>query len=237
MRIATWNCNRAFRRKAEKALSMDPDILVVQECENPDSINGKKIGFEFSDWKWFGDKDSQGVGLFLRKGFKIQEYKWFDPEIKYIRPFRISCRDLNFVVVPVWTNNPDSPTFNYIGQVWKWLKKYKSKLYNRNCLILGDFNSNSRWDVADRWWNHSDVVRILGDIGIKSLYHEMYDMKQGEERDYTFYMHRKVNKPYHIDYIFGSKIFQNTLTNFQIGDYSEWKEYSDHCPIVSDFDI
>ena len=33
--VVSWNCNMAFRKKYEKILRYDPDIVVVQECENP----------------------------------------------------------------------------------------------------------------------------------------------------------------------------------------------------------
>ena len=37
MRIVTWNCNGAFRKKYSRLKIDDkyPDILVIQECENP----------------------------------------------------------------------------------------------------------------------------------------------------------------------------------------------------------
>ena len=33
MRIIAWNCNMAFRKKAQAILAMAPDILVLPECE------------------------------------------------------------------------------------------------------------------------------------------------------------------------------------------------------------
>ena len=38
MKIMTWNCQGAFRKKAEFILPLRPDILVVQECEHPDKL-------------------------------------------------------------------------------------------------------------------------------------------------------------------------------------------------------
>ena len=48
--LTTWNCNMAFRKKKDQILRYDPDVLVVQECENP-YLNhalqsGRFAGFE-----------------------------------------------------------------------------------------------------------------------------------------------------------------------------------------------
>jgi exodeoxyribonuclease III len=34
MKIITWNCNMAYRKKADFILEENPDILIVSECEN-----------------------------------------------------------------------------------------------------------------------------------------------------------------------------------------------------------
>jgi hypothetical protein len=39
MKIITWNCNMAFRKKADLILAHKPDILIVPECEHPDKLN------------------------------------------------------------------------------------------------------------------------------------------------------------------------------------------------------
>lgn len=46
-------------------------------------------------------------------------------------------------------------------------------------------------------------------------------------------MHRKIEKPYHIDYAFTSK---NILESAQleIGSPAEWLKLSDHMPIIFD---
>jgi hypothetical protein len=63
-----------------------------------------------------------------------------------------------------------------------------------NVILCGDLNSNAIWDVPDRWWNHSDVVQELNEIGLVSLYHYTTKESQGMETQMTFYMNRKKEK-------------------------------------------
>ena len=96
-------------------------------------------------------------------------------------------------------------------------------------MLIGDLNSNVRWDVWDRWWNHSDVVRELGELGLRSLYHEHLAILQGNEPHPTFFLHRNLDKPYHIDYAFTGKAWG--IQSVQVGTASEWLIHSDHMPL------
>jgi len=89
-------------------------------------------------------------------------------------------------LLAVWTHNNYSSNFGYIGQLWKYLQVNKSNL--KKCLILGDFNSNVFWDKSHRWWNHSDVVKELKEVGIESLYHNYWNEEQGKETRPTLFI-------------------------------------------------
>jgi len=98
-------------------------------------------------------------------------------------------------------------------------------------ILCGDLNSNTQWDEWDRWWNHSDVVRELADINIHSLYHKFTGEAQGKESTPTLFMHRKLEKPYHIDYAFISKNLSGQ-SHIEIGTPDTWLEFSDHMPVI-----
>lgn len=234
LKIITWNCNGALRNKFKHLLDFDADICVIQECENP--LETKHT--EYKNWAenhiWIGDTKNKGIGIFAKKGIELDKKNWTDVyrdlRVKHFLPCRVNN---DFDLLAVWTHSNKSPTFGYIGQLWKYLQIHKPKL--RKSLILGDFNSNVCWDKLDRWWNHSDVVKELEEIGIKSLYHHYWNEKQGEESQPTFFLHRKIEKPYHIDYIFGSLDFQNGIKKMGVGALEKWIVVSDHLPIVCEF--
>lgn len=75
----------------------------------------------------------------------------------------------------------------------------------------------------------------LEQSGIKSLYHHQNDELQGKESQPTFYMYRKLGRPYHIDYAFLSSDLL-TSSAVSIGKPDEWLEFSDHMPVVFTID-
>ena len=234
MKIVSWNCNGALRNKFENLLNLNADIYIIQECENPKEAKHKEYQEWANNYIWIGDTKNKGLGIFARSDIELNKLDWSnkykDHSVKHFLPCNINKE---FNLLAVWTHKNNSPTFGYIGQFWKYLQVNKVNL--KNSLIVGDFNSNVRWDSWDRWWNHSDVVRELNEIGLESLYHNYHKEEQGKETTPTLYLQRNIKKPYHIDYIFGGKKFTKSLQKLEIGKVEKWLEISDHMPMISEF--
>ncbi len=234
MIIVTWNCNGAFRKKFEYLNSLNTDIFVIQECENP--AEAKDINYIkwANNYLWIGDSKNKGLGIFAREGISLKLLDWSDNytghKVKHFLPCLVNGE---FELLAVWTHQNKSPTFGYIGQLWKYLQI--NKKYFENTIITGDFNSNVFWDKSNRHWNHSDVVRELEEINIHSLYHKFTNELQGSELYPTFYLHKNLDKPYHIDYCFASSIFVNKLKSIIVEPFENWKNLSDHCPVIIEF--
>lgn len=133
-------------------------------------------------------------------------------------------------------NDETDPRRRYIGQVYTALKRYGNRL-DSDSIVLGDFNWSVEWDESPRsplYGDFSDTVRILNERGLHSVYHSVHDADFGAEEKPTFYMHKKRDRPYHIDYVFASNETVESATDFRIGDYANWIEHSDHMPLVLD---
>ena len=236
MKIVTWNCNGAFRKKFEIISSLNADLYVIQECEHPNESQHKKYEEWAENFIWIGDTKNKGLAIFARPELKLEKLDWSnqyrDHFVKHFLPCRVND---GFDLLGVWTHRNNSPNFGYIGQFWKYLQVNKTKL--NSTIIAGDFNSNVIWDEWDRWWNHSDVVMELKELGIESLYHKYTGEPQGKETNPTLYFQKKLERPYHIDYVFGAEKFFEKIVKIEIGQENEWLKLSDHMPIMCEIDI
>lgn len=234
MKIVTWNCNGALRKKFEQLSSLNADIYIIQECENPAHTSHAGYINWATNHLWIGDSKNKGLGIFASRNIELIPLDWPNTyqghSVKHFLPCTVAG---NFDLLAVWAHQNNSPTFEYIGQLWKYLQVNKGKL--NKVIIAGDFNSNSIWDKWDRWWNHADVVRELGEVGIESLYHKFTGEKQGGETQPTFFLQRILSKPYHIDYVFAAQDLSKRLLKLEIGQINRWIQFSDHLPIVCDF--
>jgi exonuclease III len=66
MRIVSWNCNMGFEKKRDVVMSLQPDIVVLQECSAKDIAN-TDAPFKH----WVGSNKHKGMAII---GFANYEY-------------------------------------------------------------------------------------------------------------------------------------------------------------------
>ena len=225
----------AFRRKAGFILKYKPDILIVPECEHPDKLIFPVDALKPKDVLWFGKNPNKGLAIFSYSSFRLKVLDNHNQDLQLIIPISVTGGSFNFNLFAIWANNPTDKDGQYIEQVWKAIHYYDELLSEKNTIIIGDFNSNSIWDIKNREGNHSNVVRRLEKLGIYSSYHLYHKQKQGSEKHPTLYMYRHKDKPYHIDYCFISDELIKRLKSVEAGDFDYWKKYSDHVPVIITF--
>jgi len=237
MKLITWNCQGAFRKKADAILSYHPDILIIQECEDPGRLIFNKTTRKPNDTYWFGDSVHKGIGIFSYSDYEFELLPDFNSQFRYVLPFKVTGRGNTFTLFAIWAmNNKYNRQARYIGQIWLAINHY-TQLLNTSAILIGDFNSNKIWDYKDRVGTHSDVVLKLEQNNIHSVYHRHFVCEQGKEKHPTFFLHKKSFKPYHIDYCFASTDIANKVQTVEIGAYDDWTTYSDHSPLMIKFDL
>lgn len=205
----------------------DADILVIQECEDPSRVNDLEYSSFAANYLWTGASKNKGLGVFAKPGLTLEPVQMELEPLELFLPLKVNG---DWPLLATWTRHANSPTFQYIGQLWKLLQKEKSFLQHHAAALVGDLNSNKRWDEWDRWWNHSDVVRDLEELGLRSAYHAFYNEQQGEESRPTLFLQRNQAKAYHIDYGFFGTSWD--VKQVEVGTPERWLEISDHMPVL-----
>lgn len=200
---------------------MNADIYVIQECEDPNSCVNPAY-HEFSKSAvWTGVNKNKGLGIFFKTGIHYIQNLWPDYGLRHFISVRIGSE---FDLLGVWACKP------YIEE-YDIYQNINYAAYAENTIIIGDFNSNRIWDSQHGLRNHSAVVRALEAKNLCSAYHFTRNESQGKETEQTFYMHRHLNRGYHIDYCF---LAPQRIAGFEILDPQKWLAHSDHMPMVLD---
>ena len=230
MRLVTWNCNGALRNKAHLLDELNADLFIVQECEDPARFNGAATRW-FDSYLWHGEDANKGIGVFSRSNLPLRRIDLDSRNTELMLPFAFGEDRTGLAV---WTKAGDKTHGSYIGQLWHYIQKNLSFVSNAS-LVCGDFNSNAQWDRKRRVGNHSDVVDALEGMGLSSIYHRVFNEPHVSESVPTFFMYRKDNKTYHIDYVFMSHRFADVDgASIELPAGSQWRAASDHIPIVVD---
>ncbi len=229
MRLIAWNCNRAYGKKAEQILKFNPDIAVVPECEKIGEDNPKRV--------WFGDNINlrNGIGIFSYSNYNLKLLSIYNQKFKYVIPIKVTDKT-SFNLLAVWTKNDDNVNRAYIGQLWSAINYYNDILAELT-IIIGDFN----WDkkIDDKYKLPIGIIKVsnfLKEINIESAYHKHFNQKFGQETKPAEFHTKNFNKTYHVDYCFASQDFLNKLRNVEVGEFKDWIKYSDHMPIIVDFE-
>jgi exodeoxyribonuclease-3 len=234
MKIITWNCQMAFRKKGHLMQLEKPDILIIPECENIEKL--AKLNLNATSCFWYGKNKNKGIAVFSFGKYELSIMDNHNESIEIVIPIAVTRDNLSFTLLAVWAQQTNDYDYRHIGQVWTAIFHYKEILSNDKVIIAGDFNSNVIWDKNHRLASHSMAVEALSNLQIYSSYHNHFALLQGKEIHPTFYLYRHENKPYHIDYCFISDYFIKRLRSVTVGCYEDWKQYSDHSPLIVDFD-
>lgn len=136
MKIVTWNCNGALRKKFEHLITFNADVYIIQECEDPSRALDKNYTDWATNYLWLGDTKNKGIGIFAKPDIILRKSDWSntykDHTVKHFLPCSINNQ---FNLLAVWTHHNNSPNFGYMGQFWKYLQVNKREFGIRQELI------------------------------------------------------------------------------------------------------
>lgn len=215
----------ALRNKYELIDSCNPEVLVIQECEDPSRSTSAYREWA-GDYLWVGQSKNKGLAIFSKHGHSLQRLSWETHDLMHFLPCRISDE---FNLIGVWTKTEKGVT--YLDQLWNFLERHAESLAGMPTILIGDFNSNSIWDKRYGLKNHSALFERFRELGFTSLHHELTGESLGDEKTPTLFMNRNLERSYHVDYALVSTSLRQSIKAFEIGQPKQWVEHSDHMPL------
>ena len=236
MRIVTWNCRVGnFRGKAERiaALRPLPDVLVVQEVENLESVllfageAQPKLHHRASSAAFA----RRGTGVFSYTGAQIQSVDEPGAPFGFNR-YEVRCGELHFNLAAVWTWATKEKADSY-RQAHKGLNDHAAWVGQRPTVMLGDFNMES--GVSGKKWK--ELEELVKSFGFISAYHSKFKESFGAEKLHTHFHLGRSERAFHIDYCFVPKEWESRITNVEVPPYEQWAAVSDHVPLIVDLEL
>ena len=226
-KIVSWNCNGKFSEKFNEIKSLNANIYIIQECEDPKQSNVD----EYKEWSsnhiWIGKDKNRGLGIFARKGIVLEKLDWDSLCLNYFIPVKVNDK---FDLLGIWVQSP------YIEEyyIYQYVNKH---YYNDKTVLFGDFNSNKKFDdkcINRKERGHMSTVDELSKLGFVDAYHYLTKEEQGKETKNTFYLNRHLNKGFHIDHCF---VNPKLLRTYEILDDEMWLQWSEHMPCVLEIEV
>jgi exodeoxyribonuclease-3 len=238
MRLVSWNCGSGFHRKVKALCALAPDVAIVQECADLDTLARKAPEFSPTCAIWTGNNPNRGLGVFSFGRYRL-ERAGDDATITYALAARV-LGPSTFNLVALWSHYGTAPLrVATPGPTLMALRAYASLLVERPSIMAGDLNNNVRWDKPGKASNHANTITVGAELGLVSAYHAFHGIEHGAERHPTLYWRDRTRDgpTFHIDYVFVPKIAANLMDRVAVGSYAKWiaRGLSDHAPVVVDF--
>lgn len=255
MKIATWNVN-SLKVRLHHVLRWleenEPDVLGLQETKTTDDVfpaeELRAAGYEVV---YAGQKTYNGVALLAKT--EISDVVTDFPDLDDPQR-RVLAATVNGVrIINLYVPNGqalDSPKFEYKTQWIAALNSYlKTQLAEHPKLVMmGDFNiTTDDADVHDpaAWAGEihcSDIERQwlqeLKDLGVK----DSFRLFEQDEKSFSWWDYRGgafwKNKGLRIDYVFASEAMAQVCSECRIDKRErQFKQPSDHAPVIASFDV
>ena len=222
-------------------MSLEPDIAVVAESADLETLAKKAPELSASSAVWVGANRQRGLAVFAFGEYRLTRAGTYNPRITYAVPIQVSG-PADFHLLAIWAHYGFAPLrITTRGPTLRALATYRQFLRNTPSIVAGDLNNHVRWDKPRKAWSHARAVDAFARLGMVSAYHAFEGVDQGFELHPTFYWRtRSEDGPtYHIDYVFLSRSSLGGMQRVRVGTRAEWiaSGLSDHAPLIVDVDL
>ncbi len=134
----------AFRNKFSAVESYSPDILVIQESENPQDLLDKKANLPWDKQVWIWDNLAKGLSVFARSDLSLQIRACYRPEHRFVAPVKVGTSAGNFDLLALWTQAEKRQSESYVAHSINAFERGDYRL-NPFSILASDFNSSQVW--------------------------------------------------------------------------------------------
>jgi len=258
-----WSCGGFNINKYKEIMCFQPEIILIQECTKnefdyismvtseertkllpflvdfkyplEDELKIKNFKYDNSKLQhWYGDdveESYKGTAIFSTTcNYNIELVDNFNKEFRYVIPYRIYfvaplIRMDEIILLSIWTKLPSDGSWNYQKTIFDALDYYN---FNEAVILVGDFNTGSNKNNKHRY---EELKTKLNKYNLKNC-------AENSEFEYepTFF-HDKTNDYFTNDFCFIPKYYDvNKFYIDKMNNQKRWRNLSDHCPLIADFE-
>ncbi len=224
----------ALRLKFDRLLSLRPDVAVIQECADP--AGAKPWRPECAAYDWIGFNPDKGLGIFTFGDLTLVRHPGFSDAHALYLPVTVSGWR-HFNLLGVWSADPRTMPAGATNEPLAALRRYRPFLTAGPAVVAGDFNRLPQQMSAQRSGPGSGVTDVLAAAGLVSADDAMSAASGQAVLRRTHFHQRKFSRGFVVDYIFIPGSWAARLARFEVGDPHDWIPWSDHVPLVAEFDL
>jgi hypothetical protein len=170
-----------------------------------------------------------GVGVFWKEGITVTPLDK-NSDFRYVIPYKVQGNFESFTLFGVWTKSSKFSLYSYDKNVIQAVNapEYQT-LFNEGTVLIGDFNTFAKKDNG-RLDDLQKELSKMTNCTEGTAFHlkpTFFSEKYGFGIDDFCFVSEVIKKKY--------KINVNVPDDWD--EKNHWKGFSDHCPIIVDFDF
>ncbi|MDQ2726817.1 MAG: hypothetical protein M3Y91_02900 [Actinomycetota bacterium] len=233
MRIVEWNCRSRFAAKLPALDGLRPDVAILAEAPMANPRPDATLTEPALSWVATGEYAFKALAV---AGFTAAVTPR-PPESGSGQWSLAVDHPAGFGVLGIWSAPPEGQLWG--DQVTATLDAHADWVRAGPVIVAGDFNIEFGGREDRRHKTFAGLLERMDALGLVSAYHVATGAAHGDEPARTHFFRTKADAGFHIDFVLVPKVWAGSITHVEVGSYDEWvgSGFSDHVPVVVDFDL